>query len=188
VEPVTLRTERLELSIPRESDVDALFEACQDPDIRRYTTVPTPYERRHAVEFVQRVAKNWGEGTEQTWAMRDGDALAGVVGLYRQGGGAAEIGYWVAPGSRGRGFVTEAARAVIDWAFSSEGLTLARIEWRAVVGNIASARAARTLGFRFEGTLRRALRNGSGDRDDGWIAGLLATDDRTPEVWPVLQD
>ena len=70
------------------------------------------------------------------WAMRDGATLAGVVGLYRQGGGAAELGYWVAPDSRGRGFVTEAARAVVDWAFSDEGLELARIEWRAVVGNV----------------------------------------------------
>ena len=185
---MTLRTERLELSVPLEADVDALFEACQDPAILRYTTVPTPYERRHAEEFVQRVAKNWEDGTEQTWAMRDGRVLAGVIGLYRQGGGAAEIGYWVSPASRGRGFVTEAARAVVDWAFSDEGLDLARIEWRAVVGNIASARAARTLGFRFEGTLRQALRNGSGSRDDGWIAGLLAGDDRTPQRWPVLDN
>ena len=183
----TLRTQRLELSSLRESDVGALFEACQDPDIRRYTTVPTPYERHHAVEFVQRVAKGWDAGTEQTWAMRDGETLAGIVGLYRQGGGAAELGYWVAPGARGRGFTTEAARAVIDWAFSPEGLALVRIEWRAVVGNVLSARAARTLGFRFEGTLRQALRNGSGARDDGWIAGLLATDDRTPQPWPVLE-
>lgn len=184
---MTLRTERLELTTPRAADVDALHRACQDPDIRRYTTVPTPYERRHAVEFVQRVAKNWEDGTEQTWAMRDGRTLAGVVGLYRQGGGAAELGYWVAPGSRGRGFVVEASRAVLDWAFSPEGLELVRIEWRAVVGNIASARAARTLGFRFEGTLRQALRNGSGARDDGWIAGLLAADARTPQPWPVLE-
>jgi len=187
MQKVTLRTDRLELSLPRESDVDALFAACQDPDIRRYTTVPSPYERRHAVEFVERVAKHWDDGDEQTWAMRDGATLAGVVGLYRQGGGAAELGYWVAPDSRGHGFVTEAARAVVDWAFSDEGLELARIEWRAVVGNVASARAARTLGFRFEGTLRGALRNGSGDRNDGWIAGLLATDDRIPQAWPVLE-
>ena len=187
MEPATLRTERLELSAVRRSDVDAVFEACQDPDIRRYTTVPTPYEYHHAVEFVQRVAKGWEDGTEQTWAMRDGETLAGIVGLYRQAGGTAELGYWVAPGSRGRGYATEAAEAIVDWAFSSEGLELARIEWRAVVGNIASARAARTLGFRFEGTLRQALRNGSGARDDGWIAGLLATDDRAPQPWPVLE-
>ncbi|MEU1972288.1 GNAT family N-acetyltransferase [Microbacterium sp. NPDC019599] len=187
MEPVTLHTERLELSIPRDADIDAVLEACQDPDIQRYTTVPSPYERRHAEEFVQRVAKHWDDGTEQTWAMRDGETLAGMIGLYRQGAGSAELGYWVAPDCRGRGLVTEASRAVLDWAFSVEGLDLDRVEWRAVVGNIGSARAARTVGFRYEGTLRQALRNAAGDRDDGWIAGLLATDDRTPQPWPVLE-
>ncbi|WP_243077031.1 GNAT family N-acetyltransferase [Microbacterium sp. SS28] len=186
MEVVTLRTARLELSLPHDGDIDAVFAACQDPDIRRYTPVPSPYERRHAEEFVHRVAKHWTDGVDQTWAMRDGATLAGMIGLYRHAAGAAEIGFWVAPGSRGRGLVTEAAASVIDWGFSAEGLDLDRIEWRAVVGNIASARAARTLGFRYEGTLRQALRNGVGDRDDGWIAGLLATDDRTPQTWGVL--
>ena len=49
VQPVVLRTERLTLSVPTEADVDAIFEACQDAEIRRYTTVPSPYERQHAV-------------------------------------------------------------------------------------------------------------------------------------------
>jgi RimJ/RimL family protein N-acetyltransferase len=109
-----------------------------------------------------------------------------MIGLYRQGAGSAELGYWIAPASRERGFGTEASRAVIEWAFSPDGLDLHRIEWRAVVGNVGSARIARALGFHYEGTLRQALRNGSGVRDDGWIAGLLATDDRLPQEWPVL--
>lgn len=184
--PVTLRTMRLELSVPLDADVDAIVEACQDAAIQRYTTVPTPYARHHAEEFVERVAKNWADDVEQTWAIRDGEVLAGMIGLYRQGAGAAELGYWMAPASRERGFGTEAGRAVVDWAFSPAGLALHRIEWRAVVGNTASARIARSLGFRYEGTLREALRNGAGDRDDGWIAGLLATDDRTPQPWTVL--
>lgn len=182
-----LRTARLELSVPVESDIDDVYEACQDPDIRRYTTVPSPYERRHAEDFIERVAKNWADGVEQTWAIRDGDVLAGMIGLYRQGAGAAELGYWIGAASRERGFGTEAARAVVDWAFSADGLELERIEWRAVVGNIGSARIARSVGFRYEGTLRQALRNGSGRRDDGWIAGLLPSDDRTPQDWPVLK-
>jgi RimJ/RimL family protein N-acetyltransferase len=186
--PVTLRTERLELSLPIEADADDVYDACQDPDIRRYTTVPSPYRRRHAEEFIVRVRKNWDEDTEQTWAVRDGDVLAGMMGLYRQAAQAAELGYWMASASRRRGYGTEAARAVVDWAFSKEGLGLERIEWRAVVGNVGSARIARALGFRYEGTLRHALRNGSGERDDGWIAGLLSTDDRAPQPWPVLDD
>jgi RimJ/RimL family protein N-acetyltransferase len=90
----------------------------------------------------------------------------------------------MARGSRRRGLLTEAARAVIDWGFAPDGVHAARIEWRAVVGNRASARVAQALGFRYEGMLRQALANSLG-RDDGWIAGLLATDERTPQHWPV---
>ncbi|MFH8250682.1 GNAT family N-acetyltransferase [Microbacterium sp. B2969] len=187
MEPVTLRTARFELTLPEAGDVDAIYDACQDSGIRRYTTVPTPYEHHHAEEFIARAAKGWADGIEYTWVVRDAGALAGMVGLYRPAAGQAELGYWTAPAARGRGVMTEASRAVVDWGFSADGLGLARMEWRAVVGNVPSARIARTLGFGFEGTLRGALRNGAGDRDDGWIAGLLLGDDRTPKPWPVLE-
>lgn len=201
--PVPLTTTRLMLSPPTDGDVDAIHEACQDPDTQRYTTVPSPYERHHAEQFPARVAREWDEGTSLTWAMREGDALVGMIGLHGlDGTGAAELGYWVSPWSRRRGLVVEAARAVLDWGFAptspegqgesagegqGEGAALQRIEWRAVVGNLGSARAARALGFRYEGMLRRGIA-GTPTRDDAWIAGLLADDDRSPQPWPVLAD
>ena len=167
MEPVTLTTARLELSPPREGDVDAIYAACQDAGIQRYTTVPAPYERRHAEEFVPRVAQQWTEGVHLTWAIREGDTLAGTIGIYRvDGAGAGELGYWVSPWSRRRGLLAEAARAVVDWGFAPDGLALRRIEWRAVAGNVASARAARRLGFRYEGILRAGLPGRNG-REDG---------------------
>ena len=188
MDPVTLRTDRLTLSVPTAAHVDAIFAACQDADIQRYTTVPSPYERRHAEGFIELASSRWADAVEATWAMREGDSLAGMVGLHRiHDGGTGEIGYWMAPGSRGQGLLTEAGRAVIDWGFSDGGPALQRIEWRAVVGNLASARVARALGFRYEGLLRGALSNSFG-RDDGWIAGLLTNDDRMPRPWPVLPD
>lgn len=186
MEPVVLSTERLVLSVPTESDIDAIYAGCQDADIRRFTTMPSPYERTDAEEFIPRVAQEWAGDTAQTWAIRHGDQLVGMIGLYRIGNGAAELGYWVAATARGRGVLTEAAKAVVDWGFASYGLGLQRIEWRAVVGNTASARAARRLGFRYEGLLRQGLHIPRG-RDDGWIAGLLATDDRDPQPWPPLE-
>jgi RimJ/RimL family protein N-acetyltransferase len=187
MQPVTLTTERLTLSAVTPDDIDAIFEACQDAAIQRYTTVPSPYERHHAVEFVEKATTWWEEGSETTWAIRSEGALAGMVGLHRLGSGSGELGYWMTAAHRGRGLLTEAATCVIDWGFATDGLELARIEWRAVVGNEASARAARALGFRFEGTLRAALGNGLGTRDDAWIAGLLPGDDRTPQPWPVQE-
>ncbi len=188
MEPVILRTARLELSRPIDADIDAIFEACQDADIQRFTTVPSPYTRQHAEAFVEKVAADWKGGAHLTWAMRHEDALVGMIGMYRlDGKGTGELGYWMARPARGRGLLAEAARAVIDWGFAAEGLDLDRIEWKAIVGNTASARAARALGFRYEGLLRQGLVNVHG-RDDGWIAALLRADDREPQPWTVLGD
>ncbi|MFT4213812.1 MAG: GNAT family N-acetyltransferase [Microbacterium sp.] len=173
-------------SSPRDSDVQAIFAACQDPDIQRYTTIPSPYTHAHAVDFIAKTAAWWQEGSETTWAIRIDGTLAGMVGLHRlDDSGAGEIGYWMAPAQRGRGLLTEASQAVIDWGFSAEGLSLTRIEWRAVAGNVASARVARALGFRYEGLLHEGLVGKEG-RVDGWIAGLLSADNRAPQPWPVL--
>lgn len=113
--------------------------------------------------------------------------LVGVVGLHHisshSAGGTAELAFWATAESRGKGFMAEASRSVIDWGFAELGL--ARIHWQAVAGNIASARTARALGFRYEGELRQALTSSRG-RDDGWVAGLLPDDDRSPVDWRIL--
>lgn len=185
--PVTLTTERLVLRAPSEADVEAIEAACQDPEIPRWTTVPSPYTRENAEQFVQLVAGWWDEGKETVWAIFVDGRLSGMIGLHdieaHHTGGHAEIGFWMTAEARGRGYLGEAARTVIDFGFSELGLV--RIAWRAVAGNVPSARAARALGFRFEGLQRQALTSPRG-RDDGWVAGLLVDDDRTPVEWPVL--
>ncbi|MGV9194959.1 GNAT family N-acetyltransferase [Microbacterium sp. MC2] len=185
MESVTLRTERLELSAPRPDDVDEIFAACQDASIQRYTTVPVPYRRSDAESFVALTARWWADGTEVHWAIRRGGRLAGMIGIHHIVDEIGEIGYWVTPDFRGAGVLTEAGRAVVDRAFSAAGLDLKRLEWRAVVGNTASAWSARALGFRYEGVLRGAMASGRG-HEDAWVAGLLPADDRTPQPWSVL--
>lgn len=191
MQPVILRTERLELSLPREDDIDAIVAAAQDPEVPRWTGLPSPYTREHAQQFVEKVPQWWDAASELTWAVRRDGQWIGMIGLHDLGarrdhasvsGSSAEIGYWLAPEARGQGYVTEAARAVIDFSFTTAGL--ARIEWRAVVGNTESAHVARKLGFRYEGLLRQGLTSPRG-RSDGWIAALLPSDDRTPQPWPV---
>lgn len=187
MDAVTLRTPRLELSVPTVDDIGAIFDACQDSAIQRYTTVPSPYERQHAEGFITFATQRWADTVEATWAIREAGALVGMVGINGiTRGGSGELGYWMARTARGRGLLTEAATAVLDWGFSADGAGLARIEWRAVVGNIASARAGRALGFHLEGTQRQSVANTFG-RHDGWIAALLPTDDRTPQPWPPLE-
>lgn len=187
MEPVTLTTDRLVLRAPDASDVDAITDACQDPDIQTWTTVPSPYSRSDAEEFVRLVSAWWADGSETVWAVRADGILVGMIGLHdiasHRAGGRAELGFWATRAARGRGYVSEAATAVVDWGFRELGL--ARVEWRAVAGNVASAKTARALGFRYEGLLRQAFASGD-RREDSWIAGLLRDDDRTPMAWPVL--
>lgn len=187
MESVVLTTERLVLRAPTEADIDAITDACQDPEIPRWTTVPSPYGREDAAEFVRMVAAQWHTGSEVVWGMYADGELVGMIGLHNMTehftGSTAELGYWVTEAARGKGYLAEAGRAVVDWGFV--GLRLVRIRWQAVAGNIPSARAARALGFRYEGLQRQALTSPRG-RDDGWMAGLLPGDDRTPVDWPIL--
>ncbi len=187
MEKVALITERLVLRAPTDADAAAIEAACQDPEIPRWTTVPSPYARKDADDFVRLVDEWWASGVETVWAIFAEDRLVGMIGLHdiarHHAGGHAEIGFWAGREARGRGYMTEAARAVVDWGFSE--LRLARIAWRAVAGNVPSARTARALGFRYEGLQRQALTSPRG-RDDGWFAGLLPDDDRSPVDWPVL--
>lgn len=185
MDPQTLHTARLELSAPGEGDVTAIHAACQDAAIQRFTTVPSPYLPSDAETFVELSRGWWAEGSEATWAIRLEGRLVGMVGLAKLPGGGPEIGYWVSSGVRGQGVATEAARAVIDWGFADARPAVQRIEWRAVGGNLGSARVARALGFRYEGLLRQAGVNSQG-RSDMWVGGLLRTDDRGPQPWPDL--
>ena len=65
-----------------------------------HTTVPTPYLREHAEQFIPRVQRHWAEGREATWGIRHDGRLAGMIGLYRREPDAAELGFWMAPWAR----------------------------------------------------------------------------------------
>ena len=65
-----------------------------------------------------------------------------------------EIGYWLGTPFRGRGIMTDACHAVIDYCFRE--LDLHRVEIRCAAGNQASRAIPGRLGFMREATLREA--------------------------------
>jgi RimJ/RimL family protein N-acetyltransferase len=183
--PVTLGDDVVTLSAPTLDDVDVITAICQDPEIQEWTVVPRPYEREHAVWFVEElVGGGWAEDRERTWAVRVGGEVAGMVGLGRKPVRCAEIGYWMAPQARGQGHLHRALGLVLDHAFDPAGMDVDRVEWKAYGGNWRSWRAVWRHGFRFVG----ALRLGGVQRDvrrDDWVGGLLRDDPREPaHPWP----
>ncbi|MHB9861313.1 GNAT family N-acetyltransferase [Streptomyces sp. YIM S03343] len=185
MEPVTLTTSRLLLRTVGAGDTDAVYAAAQDPDIQRWTTIPSPYLAEHAQNFTQQlVPDGWATGSVFTFGVfvPDGD-LAGMIGLTRHSLDTAEIGFWATKEHRGHGYTAEAVTAVTRWAFTA--LSLDRIEWRAEVGNRPSRKVAENAGFTFEGTLRSAITN-AGTRRDCWVASLLPSDLNLPSPSPYL--
>jgi RimJ/RimL family protein N-acetyltransferase len=159
---------------PQEArDIDAIVATGSDPESARWTRVPEPYERAHAVEFVDSGAAKWARGEGICCALADAeDAWSGSLDLNisPHDPQVAEIGFLAAPWVRGRGYITAAVAAICEWGFASLGL--ARIVWRAQVGNVASRRVAEKVGFTIEGTQRAALPY-RGERKDGWVGGLV---------------
>jgi ribosomal-protein-alanine N-acetyltransferase len=172
------------LRAPDRGDLHAIVEQCRDPEMIRWTTVPTPpdgYQLRDAEEFFALTAAGWTSGQRLSWtieARRDGGrGCCGGINLDLEGDGVAEVGFGLHPQARGRSIMTRALQLVCDYGFEIAGLRL--IRWRAMVGNWASRRVAANVGFVFDGTVRSLLVQ-RGELQDGWIASLVRDDPRVP--------
>lgn len=155
-------------------DAPALVAAYQDPEIIRWYGVPVPYTEDHARRLIERVAPDeFARGVETVLAVTGpDDAWAGTIDL-RVGPDdpqVGEVGFLIAPAHRGRGYATTAVRTLTDWGFDALGL--ARVQWRAEVGNEPSRRVAQKAGFTMEGLLRQSLED-DGRRYDCWVGSRL---------------
>ncbi|GAC1611740.1 MAG: hypothetical protein NVS3B26_27620 [Mycobacteriales bacterium] len=134
----------------RLEDADAVYDACQDVQIQRYTTVPVPYLHEHAVHFVQVVGPaGYTERTSAGFAVIDRRSaiLVGACGLVTidLAGSTGYAGYWIAPSSRGRHAASRAVRLLTEWGLTRLGLHAIRLEIEPE--NLASVSAARRAGF-----------------------------------------
>lgn len=187
MEPINLTTDRLLLRPFAPGDEDEVHAACQDPEIQRWTVIPSPYRRTDAEVFIRQFSPGgWQDDSAYNFAvvLREGGALAGAVGVHRLGmPDTYEIGFWTAPDHRGFGYTTEAVVRAAHWTFTALGGD--RLEWRAETGNAPSLAVALRAGFRMEGERRSGLLN-KGVRRDTWTAALLPSDLGLPGSRPYL--
>ena len=110
-----------------------------------------PWEGFEDVEgargFIDGFTQGRGEGTRRLYGIWVGDELVGgtLFPSINARSRTAEAGVFLAASARGRGIVTRAVAAMLDWAFTERGLH--RVEWRCAPGNLASRRFAERLGF-----------------------------------------
>lgn len=158
-----------------EADVPTIVAACRDPEIPRWTQVPSPYDEGDARAFVMQAQKDWAEGARAQFAIVDArsGAVLGSIGLVGVDWPVGEVGYWVAREARRRGVATRATRLLARWALLERGF--ARLQLVADPENTGSLRVAECAGFQREGVLRAGLEN-KGRRTNCVMFSLLPGD------------
>jgi ribosomal-protein-serine acetyltransferase len=169
------------LRLLEESDADELF-AVIDANREQLATW-MPWARRDrapedTLPFIRATRKQIADNDGlQTTVVDPGGAIVGMVGMHRVdwANGRTSVGYWLARDAQGRGVMTEAVRAYVDYAFATLGLRRVVIE--AAVENARSRAIPERLGFREEGVLREVERVGERMLDHV-VYAMLAAD------WP----
>lgn len=153
--PPTLRTARLLLRAPRPEDAAALTALINDRRIAENTArIPHPYTLADADGFIAKTAPKPGE-LNYLLTLRDG-TLIGGCGITRLLGDVPELGYWLGVRYWGQGYATEAARALVDYAFADLGYD--KLEAGARVSNPASRRVLEKCGFKWTGVMLMRVR------------------------------
>jgi RimJ/RimL family protein N-acetyltransferase len=173
----TLRTARLRLRAFEDADAKDLFALHSSAKVLRYWDSPPWRDPARAERFITACRQMAQEGTGARLAVdraSDG-AFLGWCGLTRWNPDyrSAALGYVYGDAAWGHGYATEAARAVLQWAFDT--LDLNRVQAEADTRNAASARVLEKLGFVREGTLREDCVV-DGEVSDSWVYGLLRRD------------
>ena len=148
-----LETERLRLRAPHHADVKALAALINDRRIAvNLAVVPHPYNVDDAKQFIETVNKH---DSEAGFMITLGGAPIGGCGTHLREG-VPEIGYWLGVPYWGHGFATEAARAMIDYAFGDLGYET--LQAGARVANPASRRVLEKCGFQWTGVRLSRIR------------------------------
>lgn len=195
--PRILRTERLLLRPPDVKDAEAIFDAyATDPEVTRYV-LWRPHARIDETRaFLKEAARAWDGGRRFPWVIlrslradRSGaesghptgsaeanhsvrsDEVAGPIGMIelRVTGHVADVGYVLAREAWGRGYITEALRAVLEAAFGMPDVR--RVAAHCHIANGGSARVMEKAGMQREGLLRKyaIFPNLSDEPADCWL-------------------
>ena len=179
---VTIDTNRIRLRPVTEDDVDALYRIFSHPEVMRYWGAPPLADRDAALQLVNEIHDGFRRQAALKWgiARRTDDQIIGTTTLFNLSfdNHRCELGYGLDRAEWGKGYMQEALRALLDYAFNV--LDLHRLEADVDPRNENSIRIVEKLGFQREGYLRERWQV-NGEIQDALFFGLLR-----PE-WQKLQ-
>jgi len=144
---VAFETVHLSARPPELEDAPRITEFFQEESlVKMLGRAPWPYTLKDAKQWIKLVTKTRAKGTEYAFALHHPDhGLVGSVGMFRVQDDIWEIGYWIGKPYWGKGYVTEAAKGLLDWAEHEMGIT--RYVSGHIFDNPASGHVLEKLGF-----------------------------------------
>ncbi|MGH1518770.1 GNAT family N-acetyltransferase [Chryseobacterium sp. JK1] len=151
----TIETERLILSQLQEKDIPFIVEYLQHRIYSDLTSnIPYPYTEDDARFWLQMSKEVFEDRTGFIFAIRNKEGhLMGAIGLHDREDDKAELGYWMGIPYWNKGFVTEAAKAIVDFGFKDLGCN--KIYATHFLHNPASGRIMEKIGMKQEAILKQ---------------------------------
>jgi RimJ/RimL family protein N-acetyltransferase len=150
-----METSRLILKELKRSDVDAIFDYAKLPNVGPSAGWEPHKSIDDTHEFVNYAIKKRDLGQPGVFSVyhKEDKKMIGTIEIHSYKTYKGEIGFVLHPDYWNKGYVTEAAKAVI--IYGMEILELQRLEYCHFPDNLASKRVCEKLGFTFEGIMRR---------------------------------
>ena len=156
-----LETERLLLRKLRMTDAQDMYEYSRDPEVARHVLWDAHTSVSESRGYLRYALRQYRQDQPASWGieLKETGAIIGTIGFMwiQDDNRAAEVGYSLARAQWGRGIMTEALEAVIEYGFRT--LKLNRIEAIHELTNPASGAVMRKCGMVHEGTMREKLFN-----------------------------
>ncbi len=177
---IEIRTERLVLRKFTQNDFEDVFQNYgSDPLVNRYISYAPCAEIESAKGFIGMHLDQYEKNPSfYGWALTVDNEVIGSIGLFNVSDETdqAELGYSIGSRWWKKGYATEAAKAVIDFAFDTVGFH--RIYASHHFENTASGHVLEKIGMQYEGTLRDGQKNADGTYADLKLYAVLKQDRR----------
>ncbi|MEE3956003.1 GNAT family N-acetyltransferase [Peribacillus frigoritolerans] len=151
----TITSKRLVLRLFQKSDAVAVTKICNNYNIYKNTLyLPYPYSIDDALSWIEHHLDNFNANKSYEFAITDKESgeLYGAIALSNnQKFNNGEIAYWIGGEFWGNGYATEAAQAILHFAFEEKQYH--KVFARYFNSNPASGRVMQKLGLKKEGIL-----------------------------------
>ncbi|WP_336881953.1 GNAT family N-acetyltransferase [Priestia koreensis] len=156
----TIETKRLRLRLFQQTDAETVTDMCNNYNLYKNTLyLPYPYTLEDATHWIKTQQQQFVENRHFEFAVtnKESGELYGAIALSNQQVfDHGELAYWIGEKHWGNGYATEAAKALVEFAFDEKGYH--KVFARYFDFNEASGKVLEKIGMRKEGILREHVK------------------------------